>query len=39
MDDAVTELVDRRWEEYGIGLDPSTDGAARRSALQRLLQR
>ncbi len=39
MDEAVKELVDRRWEEYGIGLDPSLDGAARRSALQRLLQR
>jgi 4-hydroxy-3-polyprenylbenzoate decarboxylase len=39
MDEAVKELVDRRWEEYGIGLDPSADGAARRSALQRLLQR
>src|SRR5262245_37538810 len=39
MDEAVKVLVDRRWEEYGIGLDPSADGAARRSALQRLLQR
>jgi 4-hydroxy-3-polyprenylbenzoate decarboxylase len=39
MDAATRELVDRRWEEYGIGLDPSGNGAGSRGVLQRLLQR
>ena len=39
MDAAVKELVDRRWEEYGIGEEPSGNGARGRAGLRRLLQR
>jgi len=39
MDAATRELVDRRWEEYGIGLDSLRNGAGSRRVLQRLLQR
>jgi 4-hydroxy-3-polyprenylbenzoate decarboxylase len=38
MSDEVRELVDRRWAEYGIGIDAEANGAARRS-LRHLLRR
>jgi 4-hydroxy-3-polyprenylbenzoate decarboxylase len=38
MSDEVRALVDRRWGEYGIDLDASGNGAARRS-LRQLLRR
>ena len=37
--DEIRELVDRRWEEYGIGVDPTARTAPRGAPLRRLLQR
>ena len=40
MSDEVRELVDRRWTEYGIAIDPSARiGVNSRSPLRRLLRR
>jgi 4-hydroxy-3-polyprenylbenzoate decarboxylase len=42
MTPEIKELVDRRWEEYGIGIDPSAGNGWMRqspSPLQRLLRR
>src|ERR671914_805232 len=38
MSAEVKELVDRRWDEYGLGVDAGGDGAGRRS-LRQLLRR
>jgi 4-hydroxy-3-polyprenylbenzoate decarboxylase len=38
MTDEIRALVDRRWSEYGIGVDPADNGARRRS-LRHLLRR
>jgi 4-hydroxy-3-polyprenylbenzoate decarboxylase len=38
MSDEIRELVDRRWAEYGIGIDAEANGAGRR-ALRHLLRR
>jgi 4-hydroxy-3-polyprenylbenzoate decarboxylase len=38
MDAAVRELVDSRWEEYGIGVFDASNGGAARS-LRHLLRR
>jgi 4-hydroxy-3-polyprenylbenzoate decarboxylase len=38
MTDEIRDLVDRRWEEYGIGVEADANGAARRS-LRHLLRR
>ncbi|HEV8249505.1 MAG TPA: hypothetical protein VGQ15_05995, partial [Gaiellaceae bacterium] len=39
MSDEVKALVDRRWEEYGIGLRAAADDGAGRQGLRRLLRR
>jgi 4-hydroxy-3-polyprenylbenzoate decarboxylase len=38
MSDEIRELVDRRWAEYGIGIEAEANGAGRR-ALRHLLRR
>jgi 4-hydroxy-3-polyprenylbenzoate decarboxylase len=39
MTGAVRELVDRRWEEYGIGTVPAASNGAMRQSSRRLLRR
>jgi 4-hydroxy-3-polyprenylbenzoate decarboxylase len=39
MSDEVKALVDRRWEEYGIGVGAAEDDGAGRPGLRRLLRR
>src|SRR5215218_8866117 len=39
MSDEVKALVDRRWDEYGIGVGEAEDDGARRPGLRRLLRR
>jgi 4-hydroxy-3-polyprenylbenzoate decarboxylase len=39
MSDAVRDLVDRRWEEYGIGMVPPAAGAGMRQSSRRVSRR
>jgi 4-hydroxy-3-polyprenylbenzoate decarboxylase len=39
MSDEIRELVDRRWEEYGIGLEEAIGNGAKRGSLRQLLRR
>jgi hypothetical protein len=39
MTDEVRALVDRRWDEYGIGIDAATSNGSRRRGLLRSISR
>ncbi len=39
MDTAIRELVDRRWEEYGLGTVPQAGNGGIRQSSRRLLRR